>query len=307
MASATARKDEKRQLAQFLGTVKQVSWWQGTIVHKIIEDHLIPSLQSGKWPSLSLLLAEASSLAKRQFEFSQAGLYRTVPKKHQRDDYCILAPHFFGEDIDPHLLDNSITVISTALNNLLSSQSLKQFLMKRPAYHREKKLHFKVAGTTIRAIPDLVVPARTEDGLDIIDWKVATTSGSYHFQVAVYALAAQATSWLNPYTSSGVHGYVVNLLATDPAVALDDPYVVNQETLSATIDIIYEKIERIQALTQGKKFKELDISQFMYARSVGTCAMCHWHQMCVEMGDGTPAKLLPHYQSGPTQLALPLI
>jgi len=307
MASATAKKDEKRRLAQFLGNVKQVSWWQGTIVHKIIEDYLIPSLKVGKWPTTSLLLSEAVSLAQRQYQFSQNGLYQTVPKSSKRDDYCILAPHLFGEYIDPHLLDESIAIITTALSNLLSSQSLKQFLMTRQGYYCESRLHFKVDSTTIRAIPDLVIPTRSENGLDIIDWKVATTGGSYHFQVAVYALAAQATSWLNPYTTNGVRGYVVNLLAPDPAVALDDPYIVSQETLATTVDIIYEKIERIHALTRGKKFKELDISQFRYARSIGTCATCHWRHMCVEMGDGTPTKLLPNHESGPTQLALPLI
>lgn len=306
MASTTAG-DEQRQTAHKLGGIQEIAWWQGTIVHKIIEDHLVPTAKAGRWPSASRLIKAAHDIAIPQFEFSAQGLYDSMTKADAPEDYCILAPHYFNEPLEPNALETALGMISTALENLVNSSAMRRFLIERKAYYCEKDLQFKVGTTTVRAKPDLVMPISNDGGIDIVDWKVATASSSYHFQVGVYALAVRATAWLSHHNVDRIRGYVVNLLTPDPAIALADPYMVDEETRNQIIDIIFEKSERIASLKRGRKFKELDVSQFRYANSEGSCATCNWRQFCKEIGDGTPSKLLPDQQSGPTQLALPLV
>jgi len=239
--------------------------------------------------------------------FSNDKLYETVQKADEQEDYCILAPHFFDEPIDTDTLEKSIEVVTSALQNLITNPVMREFFIGRKAYFTEKILQFKVGKTTVRAIPDLIMPMDKDHGIDIVDWKVATTSSSHHFQVGVYALAIRQTSWLSHYDLNNIKGYVINLLLPDPSISLSDPYTVQDDTLNYIIDSIYEKSEHVEALKQGRKFKELDISQFRYAKSEGSCATCNWCQLCKEIGDGTPDKLFPDQKSGPTQLALPLI
>ena len=128
--------------------------------------------------------------------------------------------------------------------------------------------------------------------VEIINWKVAATSDPYNFQVAVYALAVRATDWLFQLAPGQTYGYVINLLDAEPGLAINDPYKIDNVVLEATINLIYEKIERIEALVQGRKFTQLNIEKFNFARSIGTCALCNWKTMCVEMNNGSPAKFL---------------
>ena len=306
MASPTAS-DEQRQRAQFLKELLSPELWQGKLVHRVIETQIMPAVKARRWPRPEPVIADAIRLAERQFTFSQNKTYETIAKKEAGDSYCVLGPHYFGTPDQQNLLDESVDVISRALRNLLNSDAMRTFLVGRPLYRIEKTHYFKVDETTITAIPDLIAMNKSRGGFDVIDWKVTTISGRYDFQVAVYALAIKSTDWLFERAPGEFYGYVVNLLEPDPAVALADSYRVTDEVLAATIDIIYEKAEHIDALVQGRKFDQLTADEFMFARSIGTCALCNWKAMCVEISNGTPAKLLPDYQPKPTQLTLPLV
>ncbi len=305
MAWPTAS-DEQRKRAQFLKELLSPEMWQGKLVHKIIETTILPEAKSRRWPRPEYVINQAILLAESQFAFSHNKTYKTVAKADAEERYCVLAPHYFGTSNGQELLDETIDVASRALRNLLSSNGMQTFLMGRRSYRAEKTHYFAVGDTTVKAIPDLITPNKVRGGFDIIDWKVATASGRYDFQVAVYALAVKATDWLFQQAPGELYSYVINLLEPDPAIALTDPYKVNEDVLAATMDVIYEKLERIDALVKGRKFDQLNIDEFKFARSVGTCALCNWKSMCVEMSNGTPAKLLPDYQPKPTQHTLPL-
>ena len=259
MASATAN-DGQRQTAHKLGHIQEIAWWQGTIVHKIIEDYLIPDAKVGRWPSASMLIDAAHDIAISQFEFSAQGLYRSLTKTDAPEKYCILSPHYFNETVELDALEGVLDTISTALENLVNSSKMRRFMIGRKAYYCEKDLQFKVGSTTIHAKPDMVMPIRYDGGMDIVDWKVATASSNYHFQVGVYALAVRATAWLSHHNVDRIRGYVINLLAPEPALALADPYLVEEETCNQIIDTIYEKSERIASLKRGRRFKNLDVS-----------------------------------------------
>lgn len=305
MAWPTAS-DEQRRRAQFLKELLSPEMWQGKLVHKVIETIILPEAKTRRWPRPERAIDQAIALAERQFAFSHDKTYLTVAKSDTDERYCVLAPHYFEISNERELLDETIDVISRALRNLLSSEEMQAFLMGRRMYRVEKSHWFQVGETKLQSIPDLITPNKLRGGFDIIDWKVATASGRYDFQVAVYALAVRATDWLFQQAPGEIYGYVINLLEADPAIALADPYKINEDVLNATTDVIYEKLERIDALVKGRKFEQLNINEFLVARSVGTCALCNWKAMCVEMSNETPAQLLPDYQPKPTQHTLPL-
>lgn len=305
MAWHTA-KDPLRRKAYFLKGIQQPNWWLGSVVHGSIQRRILPEISSGRWPDADHVVAWAQDLTRRQFHFSQAACYLTTSKRDAGDHYCVLAPHYFRRAVELDILQNTSVSVSTALQNLLSSQQMKQFLVGRQCYRSEYRLQFNVEGTTIRAVPDLLMLSGDEGGLDVVDWKVAATASSYHYQVAVYALAARETSWLASYARPGLTGYVVNLLEPDPAVALRDPFTVDERILETTVDTIYESTERIRALIGDKRYNQLDIGRFEYASSPGTCALCNWRELCMELGDGSPAESLPDIKFEPTQLKLPL-
>ncbi len=298
--------DPLRERAYFLKRIQQLAWWPGRVVHKVIQHWVLPTIKTGRWPNVDQVIFQARDLAQRQFIFSQTGKYRTTSKTDAGDEYCILAPHYFEESVEPDVLDKALVTIDEALRNLLNSQQMRYFLTGPQGYRWEYPLHFKVEGTTVRAVPDLLMLSDSKLGLDIVDWKVATASSSYHSQVAVYALAAQETGWLAEYAQAALTGYIINLLEPEPAIALKDPYTVDERILATTVNTIYESIERIRALTDDKKYSQLDIGRFEHASSAGTCALCNWRELCVELGDGSPAESLPNIESKPTQLELPL-
>jgi hypothetical protein len=298
-------KDPLRQRAYLLKQIQQLSWWPGRVVHRAIQRFVLPEIQEGRWPEEDRVISQAQDLARQQLSFSQTGRYRAMSKTDAGDAYCILAPHYFGEQIDPAAFDRTVAIIAEALYNLLSSQQMKNFLMGRHLYRWECRLSFKVEDTTVRAVPDLLLSSSQGLGLDVVDWKVATAASSYHSQVATYALAVLETPWLADHAQGGITGYVVNLLEAEPAVALEDPYAVDKRILTETTDIIYESIERIRALTDDKRYNQLEIGRFEYANSAGTCALCNWRELCMELGDGSPAESLPNIKSEPTQLKLP--
>jgi PD-(D/E)XK nuclease superfamily len=304
MSSPTA-KDDLRHRARLLDQVQRLDWWRGKAVHKAIENWVMPEVKAGRWPRDSRVISQAQDLARRRFLFSQAGRYRDIGRTEAGEDYCVLAPHYYGQPLDSNILDESLAIIAEALHHLLNSVNMREFLVGRQWYQWEYILDFEVEGTTVRAIPDLLMLSQSGSGLDVVDWKLATATSNYYFQVAVYALAARETGWLTKYAQVGVAGHVINLLEADPGIALQSPYMVDEAILSNTLDAIYEDVESIQSLTHGKKYDQLDIEQFEYANSTGTCAMCNWRELCVELSNESPAESLSNCESKPTQLGLP--
>ncbi|MBZ0282514.1 MAG: PD-(D/E)XK nuclease family protein [Anaerolineae bacterium] len=195
MASSTAS-DKQRNRAQFLKDMMAPEVWHGTLVHKVIEDIILPPAKKRHWLKPEEVIPEAIDLAKRQFTFSLNKSYERTTKKLGGDNYAILMPHYLGISNNRDILDEAIDVISYALRNLLQSQRMKAFLLGRLLYRIEKFHHFKVGDKTLSARPDLIMANKNRGGFDVVDWKVATTSGRYDFQVGVYALGIRATDWL---------------------------------------------------------------------------------------------------------------
>jgi hypothetical protein len=297
--------DPLRKRAFLLKQAKTPALWIGNVVHSAIERGVLPNVRNGHWPEMDQIVQNAHEMVRRQFAFSQSGRYLHESKSAAGDEYCVLAIHYIDEREGGDWLDEVLIAVEKAICNLLSSKQMQAFLMERPNYRWEQNLPFKIEDTLIAARPDLLMPSRSGRGLDVVDWKVSRRASSYHFQMAVYALAARETEWLTDLAEEGLCGYVINLFDPGLAVALLDPYTVDEDALAATVNRIYESIDRIQALTEGKGYTDLDIGRFEYARSAGTCALCNWRVLCTELGDGQPVESLSDLKPKSSQLELP--
>lgn len=305
MASPTA-KDPLRKRAELLSRIQEISWWTGSVVHKAVEIWVLPKVRVGIWPAAQEVILNATDLAQRQFAFSQSEAYRDSKKSDAGRDYCILAPHYLGTRLSPDALSQAIETIKNSLNNLLKSTIMKDFLMGRSWYDWEWRLSFKIDGQSVQARPDLLMPFKRELGLEIVDWKVATTASDYYFQVAVYALSALASTKYAPYAKVGLKAYVVNLAEAEPEIALRDPYDVTADNIVATTNRMYEIIDDIRAVVKDDHYEQMDIGRFAYAKSAGTCTFCNWRELCMELGDGSFPQSLSDSESKPTQLTLSL-
>jgi hypothetical protein len=306
MANANAS-DQKRNKAQFLKQIDTTDEWVGNIIHGAIENQLIPALEDNHWPTENDVILNAVDLARRQFVFSATGRYDHVSKDDAGDEYCILQEHYFDRHTGRTNLDEVSEIIAQALSNLLRSQDLRLFLTGRKIYFAEKMLWFNVDGVNINTKLDLVMPFHDMTGLDIIDWKVASRASNYNYQIAVYALAALDNSDL-PYfflAQKQLRGYIINLLDDDPSGALEKAYYIDDEAILRTENTLFERIEHIRALRDSKRYTHLDLTTFALADSDGTCALCNWQELCVEMENDRTPQPLPRLESKTTQLELP--
>ena len=110
MANANAR-DKRRNRAQFLKKVNSADSWIGIVVHKAIEDYVVPVLQKGDWPTKNDVIPDAIDLARRQYNFSATGEYQHKRKQDLCKDYCILQEHYFDRETDEVDLDEACETI----------------------------------------------------------------------------------------------------------------------------------------------------------------------------------------------------
>jgi hypothetical protein len=308
MANSNAH-DKRRNQAQFLKKIDSIDEWIGKIVHKAIEDYVVPTLQENRWPTEIEIISDVIDLARRQFLFSATEQYQHVSIDDKNRDYCILQEHYFNRANGAIDVDGVCEIIAQALSNLLRNRTIRTFLTGRRSYLAERMLNFNVDGVTISTKLDLAMPFRDMGGLDIVDWKIASRVSNYNYQVAVYGLAALKNDTL-PYFSLArrqIKGYIINLLDEDPSAALDEPYHIDDEAISRTENILYERIDQIRALRGEKSYTELDIGAFALAESDGTCALCSWQQLCLELENVRTSQSLPCLKPKTTQLELPFV
>ena len=69
-------RDPVRKEAFLLKQVKTLDLWQGTIVHRTIQENIVPALQANRSIDWSAAEKWAIAIAERQFEFSAKRRYR---------------------------------------------------------------------------------------------------------------------------------------------------------------------------------------------------------------------------------------
>jgi len=307
MGNAQAN-DPKRKRAYEVGLVQDPKTWVGSVIHSTIQRGLVPELRQGRWPSEKIVSELAAELARSQFAFSAARAFEDTKKSEAGDRFCILAPHYFNQPEPSDTLRKSVATITQSVERLLRSQRARKYFAERRVYRAECAFAFAMQPMTVRAVADLVMIGKDDRGVEIVDWKATRSYSRAHLQVAVYALAAQQTETLKQYRLEDPSGYVVNVFDDDPGAAFDTPFRVSSHALTETTDFIYESVESIQAVVQGRKYDQLDIDDFEYAQNPNTCAICNWRLLCAELSnDPASGKPVSDHEPEAAQLELPFV
>src|SRR5262245_56043373 len=83
-------RDPIRREAFLLKQVKTAELWHGSLVHRLIELHVVPALERDDTVDWDGLTQKAVEMATRQFQFSANRRYREpgMTKSSVGDDYC---------------------------------------------------------------------------------------------------------------------------------------------------------------------------------------------------------------------------
>jgi hypothetical protein len=284
-ASHNAR-DPWRRECFLLKQVKTPEQWRGLVVHRGIELFVVPPLQSGTPIDWDAAVRGTIDLARRQVAFSRDRRYREggMTKTEAADDYCALLPHELGEELPASVLEETETVIASALRNLAGLDELWRELRGRRRYLPEHRIRVSYDGASLVAQLDLL-SFRAYGKPIIVDWKVSDSMGGSdaHLQTAFYAWAIWQCGTWGVERPEDVDLFEVQLLT--PAVVrhrCDADIVVELE------DRIYRDLQEIRSLCGSGRYADLDAADFDFARNPNSCAQCPFRRLCVNAVTGPP-------------------
>jgi len=287
MANALAKNDPLRREAYLLSQLRSLPAWRGSLVDKVIEEAVVPSLRMGIVPRVDSVLAYARKLADDQLEFALARRYLEpgVTKSRVGNRFAALFEIEYGEGIDPEALKIAKQEIETSLTNLLLNSQMIETLLHSGWLGAQRSLTFGLegAGFVVRAHPDLI--AFFDNGAPlIVDWKVSSQrTNDYWLQLAVYALAlcrgAPHKDW-PPYAVTGVEATKVHLIEANLLTNYFKEHNVDEDNVIELEDFILDSAWKMGLLDQAKKYTQLEVGSFESARNPRSCGYCQFQRIC---------------------------
>jgi PD-(D/E)XK nuclease superfamily len=279
-ACHNAKKAPIRREAFLLKQIKPFELWRGLLVHEAIQRFVIPGWERGEDVDWSAVTEDAVSMAARQFEFSAGRRYREegVSKSAFPGEYCALAVHELGDEVDPSEIETVHNEIRTAFANLSEMDELLSHVAGRNRYWAELPLTVKFDGVNIQARVDLLF-FRSFGEPTIVEWKTydGIADGDAHLQTALYAwLLCRHERWRvnNP---AAVERIEVQLLRGE--VHRHRPV---EDDFAELEDRLYQNIDEIRSLCGDHRYDELDLSEFAFAENPNSCRFCVFRQLCAE-------------------------
>jgi hypothetical protein len=273
-------RDPLRREAFLLKQVKTLQLWRGNLVHQGIENFVVPALQENReirWPHV---VQETLAIAERQFQFSAQRRYREhgVSKAAYPLDYCALACHEDGQQVDHAEVDRILESVRHAIENLAEMESLWRHVRGRGKYFCEVPIAVSYEGVRIEIKPDLLV-FRGYGKPTIIDWKVyEDASGSdARLQEALYAWVLCRHDKWKVSRPEEVELIEVQLLGNSMV-----RHGLSDEAFDELEDKIYRSVHEMIALTERKDYAEQDLADFGYAQSQNSCTFCSFRKPCLK-------------------------
>jgi hypothetical protein len=151
-------REQVRKEAFLLKQVKTLELWQGTLVHRAIELHVVPALQTNQEVNWAFVVDAAASMARRQMDFSATRRYREagMTKTAAGDDYCALAGHELEVGVSSEDFERTVETVRTALTNLSTMDSLWQEVRGRGKYWAELEVRVDYDIAHVEAYIDLM-------------------------------------------------------------------------------------------------------------------------------------------------------
>ncbi|ODS34258.1 MAG: PD-(D/E)XK nuclease superfamily protein [Candidatus Scalindua rubra] len=282
-ANHLAKKEYVRREAYLLKQVKQLSPWRGTVIHQGIKKFVIPYLEQRKSINWDNVKNKTIELVKKQLEFSRTRKFRElgITKANFDDEFCIIAEHENGNEIDEDVIDKVRVDICTCFDNLASQTEMISYLQGRKFYLPERFFSHQYENVRIHIAPDLILP-RAYGCPSIIDWKVEQdyTHGHHKLQVALYAWVLCKENIFDVQKPEDIELYEVQLLNSD-VICHDCSSTVFEELE----DFMFQSIQEIRSLCGDHKYANQNIEDYEFARSPNSCLYCSFQKLCKELSN----------------------
>ncbi|RLI97246.1 MAG: hypothetical protein DRO96_01080 [Candidatus Aenigmatarchaeota archaeon] len=287
MASRGIKNAERRQV-YLLNQLQSAYAWRGNIVDKTISDYVVPFMNRNTCPNQHGVIAYAMQLMEKQLAFAKERTFANpaTTKTASGDKYCALYEIEYGKEINEELLESLRQEIKTALNNFLGSELIKELTNSTAYLVTQRSLRFKYADNSVTCTPDLIAFYDDKSPL-IVDWKVhAFGIKQYWLQLGIYALALSLVTPHRDFTNYN-HSKIptqTRLLEYQLLSNQQREYSLNDEDIIELEDYMYQSIEDMNRLVDGKKYGHVDMEKFRTAQSPSTCSRCNFRKVCWEDG-----------------------
>src|SRR3989344_9175041 len=241
--------------------------WIGQVVHDIIKYCLI-QLKAGNGINLSHLTFRLKKRLKEDFECSESGVYKKLPKK------CGLVEHEYGYLISKDEWDELFKMAEKCIMNFYNSDVLKEIKNTDTSkwLFLEDFLSFNFEGTKVYLSIDFAIK-NGDDQIILYDWKTGKERDvEMDVQLACYAL------------------YVIQKWNLDPSrliikkynVAIDkeDKFEITDKTIEYIKDYMRKSIEDMKNILVDKEKNIANEEDFSKTTNVKNCLRCNFKKTC---------------------------
>lgn len=278
-------RDPLRKEAFLLKQVKTLELWQGSLVHRVIELHVVPALIENRSVNWTHVLDEAVRMARRQFEFSARRGYREsgMTKASAGDDYCALTGHESAAGVSEEEYERSVATVRTALTNLSAMDCLWQEISGRGKYWAELEVRVDYDIAHIEAYIDLMF-FREYGKPTIVDWKISESNGGgdADLQTALYAWTlCQHPKWA---VSRAEDCELLEVQLLSKTVLR---HRADQATFDRLENRIYRSVDGMRAMGLGEKYDFANLANYDFAENPNNCPLCPVRSLCQMVAAGS--------------------
>ncbi len=285
-------KDQVRRRALYYGQLNTISAWRGRLVDTVISSHVVPSL-SDPLNEEPMSLHAGLRIARRLFDEQRAyaEIHRAattdVTISKEGDKFALLFENEFQDPLSEVDFQRAWMEVETSLANFWKSETIWSVLNEATGLiSQPRSISFELAnGAKGVAFPDLIA-FFADKPPTIIDWKVHANAGNNaRRQLAVYALALSMCSkahfdfppnWQRPATE-------IDLIEAQLLLDRLTHYQLDEEDVADVETFIASSSYEMECLAEGKKYAELDISDFRTAHDGTACEACVYQALCMEV------------------------
>jgi len=283
--------DPIRRRALYYGQLNTISAWRGRLVDTVISSYVVPSLSDplNEEPmSLEMGLRVARRLFDQQRTYSEAHRAATIDVtiSKEGEKFALLFENEFQAPPSEADFQRAWAEVETSLRNFWKSEALWAVLDEAIGLiPQPRSIHFALAdGTKGVAFPDLIA-FFSEKPPTIIDWKVHANAGNNaRRQLAVYALALSNCSKAHFDFPPDWQRSATDITLVEAQLLLDrlTHYQLDEEDVTDVETFIASSAYEMACLAEGKKYADLDMSDFRTAHDGATCDACAYQALCKE-------------------------
>lgn len=282
-----------RRKAFELSQSKSLRMWKGALIDHAFSNWVIPVYKDKKLPDFLEISERLVGLAKRQFAFSASRRYheKGISKTKAGDDFAILDIHesgvpFYEEEVsEVYELIRKIILQIPFLPSPDPGQTLHEYL-RAASYLRSNIQYWRYEFQGVTLNPQIDMVRYKDKSIQVIDWKVAESdSGDYSTQLFLAGIVAyhnikkeyKDKGWMPP-TQQELTLYEYNLMNGSIR-----QHSFNRETTARALDYVFKFREEQEMLSAGRKWNELNITDYITTDKKETCMFCKFKPLCIHL------------------------